>query len=215
MNTHRADADAIDHASAGTHADIATALLVIDAQESFRHRPYWSERDLPAYLDAQNALIGGFSERGLPIVRVLHVEDEGAFSEASGWVRPLDAVSPFAAALVVRKARHSALAGTPLAAWLLSRGIGRLVVSGIRTEQCCETTTRHASDMGFEVDYCTDATLTFAMVHAASGERFEAAAIKRRTELVLDGRFANIVSVEQALDRAGHAGRAALAALAA
>ena len=30
-----------------------TCLLVIDAQESFRHRPFWSEADLPAYLSAQ------------------------------------------------------------------------------------------------------------------------------------------------------------------
>lgn len=193
-------------------ANAATALLVIDAQESFRHRPYWSHQDLPAYLQAQNALIHGFAERDMPIVQVMHVEDEGAFSEASGWVRGLEGVCPFAASLVVRKTRHSALAGTPLASWLLSRGIGRLVVSGIRTEQCCETTTRHASDMGFEVDYCTDATLTFAMVHAASGERFETDAIKRRTELVLDGRFATVVGVAQALERAGPAGEARLAA---
>ena len=40
-----------------------TALLVIDAQESFRHRPFFTERDLPAYLAAQNALIAG-ADRG-------------------------------------------------------------------------------------------------------------------------------------------------------
>jgi len=39
----------------------------------------------------------------------------------------------------------------------------RLIVAGISTEQCCETTARHASDEGFEVDYVGEATLTFAM----------------------------------------------------
>src|SRR5690606_19580086 len=34
-----------------------TCLLVIDVQESFRYRPYFSERDVPAYLHAQNGLI--------------------------------------------------------------------------------------------------------------------------------------------------------------
>ena len=34
-----------------------TCLIVIDAQESFRHRPYFSGRELPAYIEAQNALI--------------------------------------------------------------------------------------------------------------------------------------------------------------
>eukprot|EP01034_Spumella_vulgaris_P009334 gene9334-11851_t len=34
-----------------------TCLIVIDVQESFRHRPYFTTHDLPAYLQAQNALI--------------------------------------------------------------------------------------------------------------------------------------------------------------
>ena len=74
----------------------------------------------------------------------------------------------------------------------------QLIVSGIRTEQCCETTTRHASDLGFSVDYVTDATLTFPMTHA-SGVVLSAADIKLRTELVLSGRFARIATVEEAL----------------
>ena len=36
-----------------------TCLIVIDVQESFRHRPFFTEHDLPAYLQAQNALIDG------------------------------------------------------------------------------------------------------------------------------------------------------------
>jgi hypothetical protein len=34
-----------------------TALLVIDAQESFRNRPYWSDADAPAFFDRLQALI--------------------------------------------------------------------------------------------------------------------------------------------------------------
>lgn len=44
-------------------------------------------------------------------------------------------------------------------ATLTKHGIRRLVVSGIRTEQCCETTTWHASDLGWAVDYVGEATL--------------------------------------------------------
>ena len=69
---------------------------------------------------------------------------------------------------------------------------------GIRTEQCCETTTRHASDIGYRVDYVSAATLTFEMI-ARDGRRYAPDEIKARTELVLDGRFARIASVEQAL----------------
>ncbi len=74
-------------------------------------------------------------------------------------------------------------------------------MSGIRTEQCCETTTRHASDLGWEVDYVTDATLTFDMAQP-DGTPLSAADIKARTATVLAGRFATICNVAQALERA-------------
>lgn len=177
-----------------------TALVVIDVQESFRHRPYFTETDLPRFFQATNALVAGFQERKLPIVRIFHVEPEGAFALASGWVKPMPELE-FNPDVTFHKSAHSALAGTALAAWLVQRGIGRLVISGIRSEQCCETTTRHASDSGFAIDYVTEATLTFPMQHQ-NGRRFSASEIKERTELVLAGRFATISTVTGALDRA-------------
>ena len=101
----------------------------------------------------------------------------------------------------MEKHRHSALVGTGLAVWLHQHGIRRLIVAGIRTEQCCETTTRHASDEGWEVDYVTEATLTFDM-RTPAGNVLSAAAIRERTETVLAGRFATLCTVEQALERA-------------
>ena len=101
---------------------------------------------------------------------------------------------------VFHKRRHSALVGSGLDVWLTSHGIRRLIVSGIRTEQCCETTTRHASDLGYDVDYVGEATLTFPMDDAA-GRTWSPAEIRARTELVLAGRFARVASVEEALAR--------------
>jgi nicotinamidase-related amidase len=173
------------------------ALLVIDAQESFRHRPYWDEAELPRYLERQQALIDGAAARGIPVLQIFHVEATGVFAPDSGHVRVLEplAISPTA---VFHKQRHSALVGSGLDVWLIRHGIGRLIVSGIRTEQCCETTTRHASDLGFCVDYVTEATLTFPMT-AADGRVFSPAEIRARAELVLAGRFARIATVEAAL----------------
>lgn len=176
---------------------MSAALLVIDVQQSFLHRPYWSEDDVPAFRDALTRLIEGCHRRGIPVVRVLHVEAEGAFSKASGWVRPMAWV-PDIADHIVEKPKHSAMVATDLQAWLEARGITRLIVSGIRSEQCCETTTRNASDLGFEVDYITEATLTFPMQHS-SGVWLSAADIKLRCETVLAGRFAIIRSVDEVL----------------
>lgn len=174
-----------------------TALIVIDVQESFRHRPYFSEADVPAFLAKQQALIDGAKAAGIPIVQIFHVYDSGPFADSSGLVRPLEglAITPDA---VFRKRRHSALVGSGLDVWLTRNGIRRLIVSGIRTEQCCETTTRHASDLGYTVDYVGEATLTFAMTDAA-GRNWSAAEIRARTELVLAGRFARIATVAEAL----------------
>ena len=174
-----------------------TALIVIDVQESFRHRDFWDDADLPAFLSRQQALIDGASAAGIPVIQIFHVADNGPFSEASGFVTTL-APLRIAPDAMFRKRRHSALVGTGLDVWLTSHGIRRLIISGIRSEQCCETTTRHASDLGYAVDYVGEATLTFPMTDA-SGRQWSAADIRARTELVLAGRFARIATVEQAL----------------
>lgn len=182
-----------------------TALLVIDAQESFRHRPFFREDHLPDFLAAQNALIAGCATPGIPIVRILHSDGPetaaNPFSMASGHVRPLQGLSEFDAAATFVKHRHSALVGTGLDVWLVRHGIQRLIVSGIRTEQCCETTARHASDLGFTVDFVPEATLTWDMVQP-DGEPLAAADIKARTATVLQGRFCTLCSVDDALARA-------------
>ena len=76
-----------------------TCLLVIDVQESFRHRPFFTERDLPAYLAAQNALIEGCLARSVPVVRIYHCDgpesEHNPFSHASGQVRALAGLVPF------------------------------------------------------------------------------------------------------------------------
>jgi nicotinamidase-related amidase len=178
-----------------SHADIA--LLVIDVQESFRQRPYWRTDDLPDFVDRLQVLIDGAKARGIPVVQIFHVDGDEHFSLSSGYVRKLEEIALEADA-VFHKSRHSALVGSGLDVWLVENGIRKLIVSGIRTEQCCETTTRHASDLGYEVDYVTEATLTFPMTHT-SGTVFSADDIKKRTELVLSGRFARIATVEDAL----------------
>lgn len=181
-----------------------SCLLLIDIQESFRQRPFFTERDLPAYLAAQNALIAACRKAGVPIVRIFHVDGPktaaNPFALESGHVRPLEGLAEVQPDATFHKSRHSALVGTGLDVWLTQQGIHHLIVSGIRTEQCCETTTRHASDLGWKVDYVTEATLTFDMQNE-DGSTLTAEQIKTRTATVLRDRFARIATVAQVADR--------------
>ena len=157
---------------------MTTALIVIDAQHSFTQRLLASRpTSLPAYLAAQNRLIEGFEAAGLAdgarLPRCMP-DATGAdpFSLESGHVRPLERPARLQAlTLTVHKTRHSALVGSGLDVWLTQHGIRQLVISGIRTEQCCETTTRHASDLGWDVIYVPEATLTFTMQHPDGSAR--------------------------------------------
>jgi nicotinamidase-related amidase len=174
-----------------------SALLIIDVQLSFLHRSFWSETDVPAFKQALTALIDGCQRQNVALVDILHNNgDEGVFGLKSGLVKRMPFLTHTPQATFIKHV-HNALTESGLHEWLHSRGIEHLIIAGIRTEQCCETTARVASDLGYRVTFVTDATLTFAMTHA--GRTLSAADLKHHTETVLTDRFAAIRSVEQCL----------------
>lgn len=180
------------------------ALLVIDVQQSFVARPAFKPAGLGGFLAAQNHLVDLARHAGLPLVRVLHQEPGDAanpFDPASGLVRPMDGLTAFDAVHTVRKTRHSALVGTGLDVWLVEQGIGRVIVSGIRTEQCCETTARHASDLGWRVSFVPEATMTWD-IGLDDGDVMKADEIRHRTSTVLHHRFAQVCDVTTAITHA-------------
>jgi nicotinamidase-related amidase len=132
----------------------------------------------------------------IPIVRIFYTDgpntESNPFSRAGGLIRPLKELMQFDAAIEFEKHKHSALIDTGLKGWLHVNGIQKLILCGIRTEQCCETTARHASDEGWEVAFASKAMLTFDMTHP-NGQVVTAEEITLRTETVLAGRFATLV----------------------
>ena len=182
------------------------ALFVIDAQESFRRRPIWRAGSNPDFATNVNRLVDHFRTTGDTVVWVLHTEPGtgGAFDPASGHVRFLDGLRPPAAdEPVIRKTSHNVFTTTNAGQLLTARRIFDLTVCGIRTEQCVETTARVGADLGHDVTYVTDATLTFPIPHRdAAGATVDEiladprtlgnADIVARTERVLDGRFAAV-----------------------
>ncbi|MEX3772928.1 isochorismatase family protein [Pseudomonas sp. MYb118] len=180
-----------------------TALIVIDVQESFRAAPYWNEDSLPTFLSHLQPLIDGAKAAGIPVLQVFHAEGTGPFSEASGLVKTMEPLN-IAPDAIFKKPRHSALVGSGLDVWLNTHGIRRVIISGIRTEQCCETTARHAYDLGYNVDFVSEATLTFPMTDEA-GREWSADELHARTKLVLSGRFVRVATVKEALAGAAEA----------
>ncbi len=79
---------------------------------------------------------------------------------------------------MLAKTSHNAFTTTNLQQLLTTHGVRGLTVCGIRTEQCCETTTRVGSDLGYDVTFVTDATATFPIPHRG------APADRRRREIL-------------------------------
>jgi nicotinamidase-related amidase len=190
---------------------MSSALVVVDVQESFRQRPLWQAVSNPDIVGQVNRLVDAFRSRGDLVVWVLHAEPGtgGVFDPARGHVRLIDGLTARDGEPVITKTSHNAFTTTNLQQMLTSRGIRDLVVCGIRTEQCCETTTRVASDLGFDVTFVTDATATFPIPHRdapddltvaellADPRTLSAAHVIERTEYALAGRFATIRSVAE------------------
>jgi nicotinamidase-related amidase len=186
------------------HDSPATALLVIDAQESFRQRPdEWAATANPDAIDNISQLVAHARRVGDAVVWVTHSEpgSGGVFDPANGFVRVISDLDPQADEIAVTKTTVNAFTSTDLEDRLQRLGVGRVVVCGIRTEQCCETTARMAADLGFAVEFATDATTTSAIeakdgLAGVSGDE-----IMRRTESILAARgFATII---RTADRVG------------
>jgi nicotinamidase-related amidase len=174
-----------------------SALINIDTQQSFFHRDYWQEDDVPAFQKAITRLISGCQDRHIPVVDIFHVDDQGPFSLASGYVKAMPFLQHHAD-VTFHKHVHNAFTDTGLDLWLRQRDINHLIICGVRTEQCCETTTRVASDLGYRVSFVSEAMLTFPM--SWKGVTLDTATLRHRTETVLAGRFADVLTVAECLE---------------
>jgi nicotinamidase-related amidase len=188
-----------------------TALIVIDVQESFRVRANWKAVNHPDIADRVNRLVRAARDKGELVVWVLHSEPGtgGAFDPAEGHVRLIEGLEPLPGEPLVTKTSHNAFTTTNLQQLLTQHGVTELVISGIRTEQCCETTARVASDFGYDVVFVTEATATQPVPHwtvpadatlegiLADPRTLSPEQITERTEYALAGRFATIRTIDE------------------
>src|SRR4029450_13490825 len=126
--------------------DMTKALIVVDVQESFRQRASWAETSNPQIVTQVNRLVAHARAHDDFVVWVLHSEPGtgGVFDPALGHVRLMDGLAAETGEPFVHKTSHNAFTTTNLHQLLTARGVHRVTVCGIRTEQCCETTARVA-----------------------------------------------------------------------
>lgn len=175
-----------------------SALLVIDAQDSFKATPKWELRNNRDFEKNVARLIDAYRAAGLPVIYFLHTDEDPGFETTSKFYKLMDFIEPRPDEPVLHKNTRNVFSSTRLSELLLEKGVRRLAISGIQMEQCCETSARVAADLGYAVDFVIDCTMTFPIQHRERpSESLGVDAIRERTEYVLRGRFATITSVAE------------------
>jgi nicotinamidase-related amidase len=105
--------------------------------------------------------------------------------------------------LEVRKSVNSSFHGTPdLNTWLSAHGNRQIVITGITTNHCCETTARVGGNLGFDVLFAIDATHTFDRT-GPDGRRYQAEQLAAVTAANLHDEFATVTTTAALLTAIG------------
>ncbi|MCP5108407.1 MAG: isochorismatase family protein [bacterium] len=151
------------------------ALLVTDMQD------YFLDPHSHAYIPSAAAVIPqieklqqAFGQKSLPVVWTRHVNDSRNAGRMAQWWRemitaanPLSRISPriqpleHPGATVMIKSQYDAFFNTSLEEELKGRGVTQVVITGVMTHLCCETTARSAFMRGFEVFFVIDAVADY------------------------------------------------------
>ena len=188
------------------------ALINVDMQNCFVEGSPIAAPDGLDVMDQINQLIKACRSAGVLIVHTSHVlrpdgSNIGVMKEiipsantdlirkgarSAELHRDLDTVD---SDVFLDKPRFGAFHGTDLEIILRSRGIDTIIVSGIATNVCCETTAREASVRDFRVFFLTDGTATFGI-----GE-LTADGIQKATCATLGTLFAELSTTDQMIAR--------------
>ena len=158
------------------HADIifraeSAALLVLDMQDYFlREGSHAFVPSALAILPKIQTLIKLFRATNRPIIFTRHINnDEDAGMMSRWWADLIRSDSPdseiialeSSSGIVIQKSQYDAFYKSSLDEILKGRGVDQVVVTGVMTHLCCETTARSAFVRGFQVFFCVDGTATY------------------------------------------------------
>lgn len=138
-----------------------TAVLLIDAQVNM-FVPGTTVYQGDALLATLREMLTRARRAGVPVFYVQHNGQVGDPDETgtAGWqIHPT--LTPRAGEMVFQKRTPSAFYGTALDEALQREGVERLVILGLQTEFCIDTTVRHAYTLGYEVLLVQDGHSTY------------------------------------------------------
>ena len=147
-----------------TSVAASTALLVIDVQRALCEGPN-AAFEAQAVIARIGALAARARAAGAPVIFVQHEGKNGYLEHGTdGWQLPA-ALGAEARDHRVRKTTPDAFHRTELQAQLEHLHVQALVVCGMHTEFCIDTTTRRALALGYPVVLAADAHTTEGNAH--------------------------------------------------
>jgi nicotinamidase-related amidase len=178
-------------------------LLLIDLQKAVDH-PSWGPRNNPGAESNVARLLQAWRARHLPIIHIRHDSREPGSTYRPGQVghefKP--ETVPLEGELVIGKRSNSAFVGTDLEVRLRSVGTPALVVVGVSTSNCVETTVRMAGNLGFPTWLVADGCFTFDRKDW-SGRLRTAAEVHDMSLANLNGEYCTVVTTDWVLAALG------------
>ncbi|MGI8483221.1 MAG: cysteine hydrolase family protein [Thermomicrobiales bacterium] len=188
--------------------DANAALIVIDVQQGFDD-PQWGRRNNLEAEKQIGRLLAAWRSTDRPVIMIQHcsVEPDSPLRPGQPGVKFKPVVTPLPGEPFLQKRVNSAFIGTDLEARRHSNGIERVVIVGLTTNHCVETTTRMAGNLGFHPILVSDATATFDRT-GPDGRVWPVEDIQAMTLANLHEEFAEIATTGQVLAMLGIASAA-------
>lgn len=140
-----------------------TALLIIDVQNDYFPGGKMTLAKAEQAGENTKKVLEYFRKNNLPVVHIKHIStNDGAtfFLSGTSGAEISSLVSPQADEKVIIKHFPNSFRETDLLEYLQSKKIKNLVITGMMTDVCVESTTRAAFDFGFSNTIIGDATAT-------------------------------------------------------
>lgn len=171
------------------------ALILVDVQQGFDHPTHWGTRNSPQAEERIAELLSAWRKTKRLVVHVHHHSGSSQSplhpSQAQG-IAPKPCAQPIQGEPIIIKQVNSGFIGTNLELLLREHQIEQVVLCGFTTPHCVSTTTRMASNLGFESYVVADATVAYSTI-GYDGVEYSAEAVHQSALAHLHQEFATVL----------------------